>query len=244
MFVLDPNLNYATIVVYRSLNMSLEEFLMTNIPIQLHIPSADVQKLEKCAHDVMRRKDHALAQMLTMEISILQHAVVKAMAAEAHGILAPHRILLAKENYQVRNCYVCDFGLNDETTIPFRDSVQFCMRKVYMRWYCMTREAAAPTTLEISEEDVVNVWLNAMETVSTSTVQLNPPEEVEEKKLKQQLQSLFLSMCYLFVEEHAPQCMLTFTWSEEEELLNILNDEVVVHHITILEPSMGRCTTM
>ena len=249
MFVFDPNLNYATIVVYRSLNMSLEELLMTNIPIQLHIPSADVQKLEKCAHDVMRRKDHALAQMLTMEISILQHAVVKAMAAqaEAHGILAPHRILLAKENYQVRNCYVCDFGLNDETTIPFRDSVQFCLRKVYMRWYCMTREAAAPTTLEISEEEVVNVWRNAMETVSTSTVQLYPPEEVEEKKLKQQLQSLFLSMCYLCVEEHAPQCMLTFTWSEEEELLNILNDEVVVHHNhytgTVYGPVHKRCNS-
>ena len=233
LFLFDRQLHYETIVVYRSQVMTLDELLLQNIPetLQWHISEEDNGKLKKCAYYVLRCKEHAMEQMLFMEIVILQHAVVLAMRerARTYSTLPPHVIALAKADYRARNCYVCDFSLDDETPIPFRDSVDFCLRKVYMRWYCMRREA--PATTEITEAEMVNVWVNAMEkVVNTSTSPLYQAEEVEEKKLKCQLQSLLLSTCYLYVEEHAPRYMISFTWLEEEELLNILNDDVVVHH--------------
>ena len=92
--------------------MSLEQLLATNIPGEvLHrIRQDDTDKLERCAHDVVRGKHHALTQLLTMEIATIQRAVVKVMGVRTikYATLPAYLVAVAKNDYQAQNCYVCD----------------------------------------------------------------------------------------------------------------------------------------
>ena len=42
----------------------------------------------------------------------------------------------AMDNYQLKQCYLCGFGLDNTTIIPYEETVIFYLRKIYLELYC------------------------------------------------------------------------------------------------------------
>ena len=72
-------------------------------------------------------------------------------------------------------------------------------------------------------------------------------EEIAEEKLRLGLESFHVSHCSLVIRATYPHHRLYMTGTLEHELLNILNDDVVVHHChytgTVYGPVHKRCNS-
>ena len=115
-----------------------------------------------------------------------------------------------------------------------------------MHAYCRTIDATAPSRPCWSEDDFVKVWLLALETTNDNP-SLYDEALIQQKKLQLQFKSLFLTTCYLFVEEHHLENLVRMRWQDEEMMLNILNDTVVVHHnhytLSVYGPAHKLCNS-
>ena len=156
------------IIVFRSAIMDVEA--LTFIPLGAHLrfclDDEDVEKITMCAHDVMRQRPHAMTQLLVMELATIQRAIGRAMEyrGRLYGFLPLPKIDEAMVDYCEKKCYLCGFGLNNVDPIPFRECVVFFLRKLYLEEYCQT-VVEKPDPNEWTEDKLVSVWLEAMETI-------------------------------------------------------------------------------
>ena len=171
------DLDLPPIIVYRSAMMDTVELTSTSMPSEIEgmMDDDDVEKLDMCAHDV-REHPHAMTQMMTMEMVSIQRAITRAMFERTfyHGSLQRRVRLDSMEGYLLTKCYLCGFDLDNDaaTPVPFRESVEFWLRKLYMKEYCQTTHQEvlvdkSNAEEEWSEEKFVSVWLEAMEKINT-----------------------------------------------------------------------------
>ena len=134
-----PSLKILPMVVYRSIIDNEKELSNWILPQELgQISFNDNTKLDKCRKDILQKEPHCMTQMMTMEISALQgvvHTMLKSKELK-YGVLNNRTIMLAMENYETKNCVLCGFTLDDSAIIPFKETVMFTLRKIYMTQYC------------------------------------------------------------------------------------------------------------
>ena len=93
-----------------------------------------------CAYDVLMKRPHALTQLLVMEMVVIQRAIVLAMTTRNFilATLSSAVVQVAMKDCASKSCSLCGFGLDNVSIIPFRQSIEFCLRKLYMKEYCQT----------------------------------------------------------------------------------------------------------
>ena len=135
-------------IVYRSAIMSVENLLRGMMPMEIKecIDKEDKKKLIMCAHDVVKDNPHSLIQLMIMEIMTMQRAITRALATRnfLHNVLPRTEVTHAMKDYFLQKCYLCGFDLDNRAIIPYRESVEFCLRKLYMREYCRNVYQASP----------------------------------------------------------------------------------------------------
>ena len=238
------------IIVFRSAIMDVGALTLTSMPSEVKDcmdDSEDLEKITMCAHDVIRQRPHAMTQLLVMELVTLQRAIARAMENRAfiYAYMSLPDIDDGMVDYCAKKCYLCGFGLNNTDPIPFRECVVFFLHKLYLEEYCQT-VVERPDPNEWSEDKLVSVWLEAMEkTYRGESTFTN--EKIAEEKLRLGLESFHVSHCSLVIRATYPHHRLYMTGTLEHELLNILNDDVVVHHChytgTVYGPVHKRCNS-
>ena len=220
------------IIVFRSAIMDVEA--LTTIPMGADVRSCldneDMEKITMCAHDVISQRPHAMTQLLVMELTTIQRAFGRAMeyTGYIYGFLPQPKIDEAMVDYCEKKCYLCGFGLNNIEPVPFRECVVFFLRKLYLEEYCQTI-VEKPDPNEWTEDKLVSVWLELMETIHSGESTISD-EEIAQEKMRRGMESFHVPHCCLVMRAKYPNHRVYMTGELEQELLNILNDEVVVHH--------------
>ena len=102
-----------------------------------------------------------------------------------------------------------------------------------MKEYCQTVYQGSVTDKAVleqwSEEKFVSVWLAAMTKINNQESYFTNAEIAEEKQ-RMMHQSFYISHCCLVIRKEYPDRKIYISIQDEEELINILNDNVVVHH--------------
>ena len=128
---------------------------------------------------------------------------------------------------------MCGFDLDNVSVIPFRQSIEFCLRNLYMKEYCRISYQGilsdASVLRQRTEETLVSVWLVAMEKINNGESHFTHEQIVEEKQ-RMMLQSCYIPHCCLVIGEAYPDHRVFMSIEDEEDLIHILNDNVVVHH--------------
>ena len=98
-----------SIIAYRSMTMSLPRLLLANVPAEVkdRISDGDKDKLSMCTYDVQRKKPHAMCQLFTMEMIMLQRAISLVLNAKTfyRNVLPPNVVNAAMVDYgQYGNC--------------------------------------------------------------------------------------------------------------------------------------------
>ena len=239
------------IIVFRSAIMDVEA--LTTIPMGSHLRSClddeDMKNITMCAHDVISQRPHAMAQLLVMELTTIERTFGRTMEFDGglYGILPQPKIDEAMVDYSEKKCYLCGFGLNNIEPVPYRECVVFFLRKLYLEEYCQTIvEKPDHTPDEWTEDKLVSVWLEAMETIHRGESTISD-EEIAHEKLSRGMESFHVPHCSLVMRARYPNHRVYMTGALEQELLNILNDEVVVHHChftgTVYGPVHKRCNS-
>ena len=239
------------IIVFRSAIMGVGALTYNSIPSDVKdcMSDEDLEKITMCAHDVINERPHAMTQLLVMELVTLQRAIAEAMEYRGYlyGNMSLPDIDDGMVNYCEKKCYLCGFGLNNLDPIPFRECVVFFLRKLYMEEYCQTTvERPDHTPNEWSEDKLVSVWLEAMEKIHSGNTSFTN-EKIAQEKLRLGLESFHVAHCSLVICSTYPHHRLYMTGALEHELMNILNDDVVVHHChytgTVYGPVHKRCNS-
>ena len=182
----------------------------------------------------------------------MQRAITRALSTRSftHNVLSRVEVVNAMEDYYLQRCYLCGFDLNNQALIPFRESIEFCLRKLYMTEYCRNVYQASPAEKSVleqwSEKKFVSIWLEAMEKINSDQSHFTETEIIEEKQKKMHL-SFYIAHCCLVIRETHPHRKMSIPLAVEEDLINILNDVVVVHHChytgTVHGPVHKRCNS-
>ena len=166
-----PSLKIPPMIVYRSIIDTEKELCKWIIPLELGEVSFDDRlKLEKCRKDILQKEPHCMTQMMTMELSALQslvHSMLKKKELK-HGVLNNRSIISAMENYETKNCALCGFTLDDSAIIPFKETVMFTLRKIYMTQYCSITDHKTNKEGDDSEIFFVQTWMRALETIAAN----------------------------------------------------------------------------
>ena len=161
-----PSLKIPPMIIYRSIIDNEKELYKWILPLELgEISFNDKLKLEKCRKDILLKEPHCMTQMMTMELSALQsvvHSMLKSKQSK-YGILNNRSIMLAMENYETKNCALCGFTLDDSAITPFKETVMFTLRKIYMTQYCSITHHETNKEEDNSEIFFVQTWMRALE---------------------------------------------------------------------------------
>ena len=230
--VFDEKLRLNSFVVFRSFDDDVESLqCFDGLPTDIHrlLKDDDRKRLELAAHDILYGKKHCLTQMLTLEIYVLQRIIQEHLSARCnrYANLDQRTINREMEGYEKKNCFLCGFSVNNTTTIPFEDSVRFCLRKIYMELYCRVTNLSM---VHMSEEVFVSEWIMALDAAILDNRNDVQTTQADLDRGRLGLVSFVVSRAQMKLKTKFENRVFQMNSMLEEMLLEVLRDDVVVHH--------------